>query len=156
MSKEVNKQAVELCKYFYRAINKKVTPALMKIGIGQFKNLLNVYTYEELESVIKWIEDGNITNVYSPGYLSFATNKILDDIKLKEVKEQKIAPVKTNSVLDLKLENNKKEKQSNFIDKFIKKSKSVYAYCNGYGKTKYRTTQPRAPGMGKSVHIQTK
>ena len=118
MSKEVNKQAVELCKYFYRAINKKVTPALMKIGIGQFKNLLNVYTYEELESVIKWIEDGNITNVYSPGYLSFATNKILDDIKLKEVKEQNIKPI-ANSFLDLKLENNKKEKQSNFLDKFI-------------------------------------
>lgn len=118
MSKEVNKQAIELCKYFYRAINKKVTPALMKIGIGQFKNLLNVYTYEELESVIKWIEDGNITNVYSPGYLSFATNKILDDIKLKEVKEQNTKPI-TNSVLDLKLENNKKEKQSNFLDKFI-------------------------------------
>ena len=38
MSKELNKQAIELCKYFYRAINKKVTPALMKIGIGQFKN----------------------------------------------------------------------------------------------------------------------
>ena len=119
MSKEVNKQAIELCKYFYRAINKKVTPALMKIGIGQFKNLLNVYTYEELESVIKWIEEGNITNVYSPGYLSFATNKILDDIKLKEVKEQKIAPVKTNSLLDMKIDNNKKEKQSNFLDKFI-------------------------------------
>ena len=118
MSKEVNKQAVELCKYFYRAINKKVTPALMKIGIGQFKNLLNVYTYEELESVIKWIEEGNITNVYSPGYLSFATNKILDDIKLREVKEQNIKPI-ANSVLDLKLENNKKEKQSNFLDKFI-------------------------------------
>lgn len=118
MSKEVNKQAIELCKYFYRAINKKVTPALMKIGIGQFKNLLNVYTYKELESVIKWIEDGNITNVYSPGYLSFATNKILDDIKLKEVKEQNTKPI-VNSVLDLKLENNKKEKQSNFLDKFI-------------------------------------
>ena len=118
MSKEVNKQAIELCKYFYRAINKKVTPALMKIGIGQFKNLLNVYTYEELESVIKWIEEGNITNVYSPGYLSFATNKILDDIKLKEVKEQNAKPI-ANSVLDLKLENNKKEKQSNFLDKFI-------------------------------------
>lgn len=119
MSKEVNKQAVELCKYFYRAINKKVTPALMKIGIGQFKNLLNVYTYEELESVIKWIEDGNITNVYSPGYLSFATNKILDDIKLKEVKEQKVKPVETNSLLDIKLDNNKKTKSSNFLDKFI-------------------------------------
>ena len=118
MSNELNKQAIELCKYFYRAINKKVTPALMKIGIGQFKNLLNVYTYEELESVIKWIEEGNITNVYSPGYLSFATNKILDDIKLKKVKEQNIKPI-TNSVLDLKLENNKKEKQSNFLDKFI-------------------------------------
>ena len=46
--------------------------------------------------------------------------------------------------------------RKNFIDKFIKKSKSVYAYCNGYGKTKYRTTHPKAPGMGKSVHIQTK
>ena len=46
--------------------------------------------------------------------------------------------------------------RKNFIDKFIKKSKSVYAYCNRYGKTKYRTTYPKAPGMGKSVHIQTK
>ena len=119
MSKEVNKQAVELCKYFYRAINKKVTPALMKIGIGQFKNLLNVYTYEELESVIKWIEEGNITNVYSPGYLSFATTTILADLKLPDVKEHTLAPVKTNSLLDMKIDNNKKEKQSNFLDKFI-------------------------------------
>ena len=46
--------------------------------------------------------------------------------------------------------------RKNFIDKFIKKSKSVYVYCNGYGKTKYRTTHPKALGMGKSVHIQTK
>ena len=46
--------------------------------------------------------------------------------------------------------------RKNFIDKFIKNPKSVYAYCNGYGKTKYRTTYPKAPGMGKSIHIQTK
>ena len=46
--------------------------------------------------------------------------------------------------------------RKNFIDKFIKKPKSVYAYCNGYGKTKDRTTYPKAPGMGKSIHIQTK
>ena len=43
MTKENNKFAVELCKDFYRAINKKVTPALMRQGIGQFKNLLNVW-----------------------------------------------------------------------------------------------------------------
>lgn len=46
--------------------------------------------------------------------------------------------------------------RKNFINEFIKKSKSVYAYCNGYGKTKYTTSYPKAPGMGKSVHIQTK
>ena len=119
MSKELNKQAIELCKYFYRAINKKVTPALMKIGIGQFKNLLNVYTYEELESVIKWIEEGNVKNIYSPGYLSYATNKILDDIRLKEVKDHHSKPM-AKSVLDIKIDNNvKKNKQSNFLDKFI-------------------------------------
>lgn len=117
MTKENNKFAVELCKDFYRAINKKVTPALMRQGIGQFKNLLNVYTVEELESVIKYIEEGNVPNVYSPGYLSYATNKILDEIRLKEVKSKD-----NTSTLGIKVFNVDREvkpKKSSFLDKFI-------------------------------------
>ena len=48
----VNKQAQELTKAFFNAVEKKVTPGIFKQSIGQFKNLLNVYTYEELEKVI--------------------------------------------------------------------------------------------------------
>ena len=117
MTKENNKFAVELCKDFYRAIDKKVTPALMKQGIGQFKNLLNVYTLEELESVIKYIADGNVRNIYSPGYLSYATNKILDEIRLKEVKAQK--PTSTLGVKTFDVQNNVKVKKSSFLDKFM-------------------------------------
>ena len=45
----VNKQAQELTKAFFNAVEKKVTPGRYKESIGQVKNLLNVYTYEELE-----------------------------------------------------------------------------------------------------------
>lgn len=117
MTKENNKFAVELCKEFYRAIDKKVTPALMRQGIGQFKNLLNVYTVEELESVIKYIADGNVRNVYSPGYLSYATNKILDEIKLKDIKAQKSND--TIGVKTFNVKNDVKIKKSSFLDKFM-------------------------------------
>ena len=117
MTKENNKFAVELCKDFYRAINKKVTPALMRQGIGQFKNLLNVYTVEELESVIEYIKDGNVPNVYSPGYLSYATNKILDEIRLKEVKRKYDASTLDIKVFDVDRE--VKPKKSSFLDKFM-------------------------------------
>ena len=40
----VNKQAQELTKAFFNAVEKKVTPGIFKQSIGQFKNLLNVYT----------------------------------------------------------------------------------------------------------------
>lgn len=43
-----------------------------------------------------------------------------------------------------------------FVDKYIKKDKASYAYYNGYGRTKYRTSYPKAPGMGRSVHIDVK
>ena len=115
MSKENNKIAIELCKSFYRAIDKKVTPALMRQGIGQFKNLLSVYTEEELSKVIQYIADGNVPNVYSPGYLSYATNKLLDEIKLKVIKSNNTVSVKA---LDEKIENNVK-RQSSFLDKFM-------------------------------------
>ena len=118
MTKENNKFAVELCKEFYRAIDKKVTPALMRQWIGQFKNLLNVYTLEELESVIKYIAEGNVRNIYSPGYLSYATNKILDEIRLKEVKNQ--VPKSDFGVKTFNVDNDVKPiRKSSFLDKFM-------------------------------------
>lgn len=116
MSKEINKQAVELTKAFYKAIDKKVTPAIMKQGIGQFKSLLNVYTLEEMTSVIQYIAEGHLRNVYSPGYLSYATNKILDDIKLKSIKQNVTKEIKS---LNVELENQKKKQKSVFFDKFV-------------------------------------
>lgn len=116
MCKEINKQAVELTKAFYKAIDKKVTPALMKQGIGQFKSLLNVYTLIELESVIRYIEDGNVPNVYSPGYLSYATNKLLDEIKVKTIKTQQVI---VNSNADVTIKQNVNKKPSAFLEKFL-------------------------------------
>ena len=42
------------------------------------------------------------------------------------------------------------------IDKYIKKVKANYAYCNGYGRTKKKTTHPKASNMGRSIHIDVK
>lgn len=119
MSKEVNKQAQELVKRFYQAIDKKVTPALFKVGIGQFKNLLNVYTFEELEKVINYIREGNEPNAYSPGYLSYATNKILDKIALKEAKEIESQKLLTINKLEINLGEQKKDNKSKFMDRFM-------------------------------------
>lgn len=38
------------------------------------------------------------------------------------------------------------------VDRWIKMKSSAYSYCNGYGKTKIRTTHPTAKNMGCSVH----
>lgn len=117
MSKEVNKQAIALTTAFYKAIDKKVTPALMKQGIGQFRNLMSVYTFEELSSVIEYLAEGNMPGVYSPGYLSYATNKILDDIKIRKMKSEQSN--KATGMLDMSLDNEKKRKPSAFLDKFM-------------------------------------
>lgn len=39
------------------------------------------------------------------------------------------------------------------IDKQIKKLYMKYAYCNGYARTKFKKTYPKADGMGSSIHI---
>lgn len=44
-------------------------------------------------------------------------------------------------------------KRKQTIDKYITKAKAHYAYCNGYGRYKKKTTKPKAPNMGKSIHI---
>lgn len=38
------------------------------------------------------------------------------------------------------------------VDFWIKMISSNYAYCNGYGRTKWRKTTPVAPNMGNAVH----
>ena len=43
-----------------------------------------------------------------------------------------------------------------FIDEYIKKGNSNYAYTNGYGRTKTKTTKPSANGMKGIIHIDTK
>ena len=113
----VNKQAQELTKAFFNAVEKKVTPGIFKQSIGQFKNLLNVYTYEELEKVIEYIKEKKMTNIYSVGYLSYATNKLLQDIKLEEIKKIKTEVIQADT-LELNIDN-KKEKKSSFLDKFM-------------------------------------
>ena len=83
----------------------------------QQEEIVEVYTLEELESVIKYIAEGNVRNIYSPGYLSYATNKILDEIRLKEVKSKD-----NTSTLGIKVFNVDREvkpKKSSFLDKFI-------------------------------------
>lgn len=47
-------------------------------------------------------------------------------------------------------------KRKSTIDKYILKAKANYAYANGYGRTKKKTTYPKAPNMGKSIHIDVK
>lgn len=39
------------------------------------------------------------------------------------------------------------------IDKYIKKLYMSYAYCDGYARTKLKTTYPNADNMGSSIHI---
>ena len=43
-----------------------------------------------------------------------------------------------------------------FINDYIKKPKANYSYCNGYGRTKKKTTYPNSPKMGKAIHIDVK
>lgn len=43
-----------------------------------------------------------------------------------------------------------------FINEYIKKVKSNYAYCDGYARTKTKTTYPNADNMGSSIHIDVK
>lgn len=42
------------------------------------------------------------------------------------------------------------------IDKYIKKAKANYAYCDGYGRSKTKTYHPNADNMGKAIHIDVK
>lgn len=42
------------------------------------------------------------------------------------------------------------------IDKYIKKLYASYAYCDGYGRTKFKKSYPNASNMGSSIHIDTK
>lgn len=46
--------------------------------------------------------------------------------------------------------------RKNFIDKYIKKPKARMSYCDGYRKTKTKTTYPNADNMGKAIHIDVK
>ena len=58
-----------------------------------------------------------MTNTYSVGYLSYATNKLLQDIKLEEIKKIKTEVIQADT-LELNIDN-KKEKKSSFLDKFM-------------------------------------
>ena len=46
--------------------------------------------------------------------------------------------------------------RKNFINNYITKEKANYSYCDGYGKTKKKTSYPNADNMGKAIHFDVK
>lgn len=160
-------------KYFFRRKDKDGL-----YGPNTEKLLLNAYNVKKYTKNFDLKRDRlycHCKGKYCTGYPAVMSPELLTE--MQNVRN-KYGPVTVNSMMRCRIHNrnvggisnskhmkgqaadikNRKiiltyDRTKKFIDEEIEKPAIQYAYTDGYGRTKTRTTYPKARGMRKSIHI---
>lgn len=90
--KEKSKESIDLALFFYKTIDKPI-PKNMAIVVNQTKNLLNRYSFLDLQEAIEYFvyEEPPYGGMYSIGYLFSGMDKYLAEKEHRKRKEEELS-----------------------------------------------------------------
>jgi len=114
--------AVRLASYFFTLKNAKTTPAMMRMSIGQARNLINAgYTENEISDCILYTFNHPPRSGFkSIGWLSYTIADTLNKVKVMKMKQEQIEKPKAETTLvDVKELNKNKVSKENATRKMF-------------------------------------